>query len=346
MRIAVTLAGPGPALPWHDVITYVEEAERLGADDAWSAEAWARDAITPLAYLAARTSRIRLGTGILAVGTRTPAMTAMTASTLCEISGGRFALGLGASGPQVIEGVHGFEFKGQLERLKETIDIARVVFRGDPLTYQGDHYALPRPGGEARRPLRGGIPCDPPAIYVGAMSPAGLRLTGAAADGWLGHHFIPEAAAVYLDPLREGAKSAGRTLEDLDLQAGGWIEFGDDLEALVDSRRAYLAFNLGAMGSARKNFYNDVYVRAGFEDAALEIQKLWLSGKRDDARKAVPDEMVLQSQLIGDESRLRERFALFRSLGIDTIRLQPAGANVREQVANLERAIALVRSLD
>jgi len=346
MKLAIGIATAGPSLPWEETVEFVREAERMGVDFAWSGEAWLRDAFTPLAFLAACTSRIRLGTAIAVVGTRTPGMLAMTAMTLSEISGGRFSLGLGASGPQVIEGVHGFEFAGQLERLEETAAIVRQAFAGRPLEHAGKHYALPRPGGDTTRPLRVGprISHDAP-IYVGAMSPAGLRLTGRIADGWIGHHFVPEGAEAYLGPLREGARAAGRSLSDLDLQAGGWLEFGNDLEALIDSRRSYLAHSIGAMGSASKNYYQQVYSRAGHEAVSREIQGLWLAGDRDAACKAVPDELVLQSQLIGDEQRLQQRIELFRSLGIGTLRIQPAGATSRDQLATLERAVALVRSL-
>lgn len=346
MKIAVGIFGPGTPMPWSDTVEFVVEAERLGVDFAWTSEAWGLDAVTPLAYLAARTTKIRLGTGIMAVGARTPGMTAMTATTLMEISGGRFDLGLGASGPQVIEGVHGFAFEGQLARLRETAEIVRAAASGEPLHYEGSQYQLPRPGGAARRPLRVGAQvASPPPIYIGAMSPAGLRLTGEIADGWLGHHFVPEAADAFLGPIREGARKAGRDLSAIDLQAGGWVEFGDDLDALVDSRRAYLAFNLGGMGSARKNFYNDVYVRAGFEEVAKEVQRLWLAGERDDARALVPDEMVLQSQLVGPAERIRERIALHRDLGIDTLRVNPAGGGLAEQLDTLGRTVDLVRDV-
>ncbi|MBW2497150.1 MAG: LLM class flavin-dependent oxidoreductase [Deltaproteobacteria bacterium] len=347
MKIAIGIAGTGPSLSWEETVDFVREAESLGVDFAWSSEAWIRDAFTPLAYLAACTSRVRLGTAIAVVGTRTPGMLAMTAMTLSELSQGRFSLGLGASGPQVIEAVHGFEFAGQLGRIEESAAIVRKAFAGERLEYVGKYYALPRPGGAASRALRVGPRVSHVApIYVGAMSPAGLRLTGRIADGWIGHHFVPEAAESYLAPLREGADAAGRALDSLDLQAGGWVEFGEDLDALIDSRRAYLAHSIGAMGTATKNYYHDVYARAGFEVIAREIQSLWLAGERDKAVAAVPDELVLQSQLIGNEARLRERVDLMRSLGIRTLRVQPAGSTAREQLETLERTIAVVRSLD
>ena len=347
MKISIAILGAGPPLPWKDIATFVQEAERLGVDYAWSAEAWTRDAVVPLAYLAARTERIRLGTGILAAGARSPGLTAMTATTLAEVSEGRFCLGIGASGPQVIEGVHGFAFEGQLARIRETVEIVRQAATGEPLSYEGQYYAVPRRDGpEPRKALRVGQPIPQPVpIYVGAMSPAGLRLTGEVADGWLGHHFIPEASEVFFAPLREGARKAGRALADLDLQAGSWVEFGDDLDALVASRRPYLAFNLGAMGSASKNYYNEVYVRAGFPEEAREAQRLWLAGDRAAAAAVVPDEMVLQSQLIGPEARIRERIALYRELGIDVLRVAPAGDTLDAQLETLGRVVDLVRDV-
>jgi F420-dependent oxidoreductase-like protein len=345
VKTAVGIAAAGVPLSWGDTLRFVEGAERLGVDFAWSAEAWGRDAATPLAYLAARTTRIWLGSGILQVSARTPTMTAMTALTLAELSGNRFALGLGASGPQVVEALHGIPFAGQLERVRETVEICRLAFRGEPIVYRGRHYVLPRPGG-AGRPLRVATHPNPRLpIYLGALSPAGLRLTGELADGWLGHHFVPEAAAAFFGPLAEGARKAGRRLGDLDLQAGGWVEFGDDLGALIQARRPYLAFSLGAMGSREKNFYTETYVRAGFQEPAREVQRLWLAGERDKAIAAVPAEMVRATQLIGTPAQVRERIGVYRELGITTLRLQPAGRDVREQLQTLERAVALVREV-
>ena len=331
---------------WPTAATYVEEAERLGADDVWSAEAWGHDAVTPLAYLAARTTRLRLGTGIMQAGTRTPALVAMTAMSLSAMSNHRFVLGLGVSGPQVIEGWHGVVFDRPVQRMREIIEIVRLVARGERLTYQGQVYQLPLPGGEGKA-LRSGARAVPPIpVYLATLSPKSLEFTGEVADGWLGTSFMPEHAGVFLDPLARGAARAGRTLADLDLQAGGTVAFGDHVEELIAERRPGLAFTLGAMGSARHNFYNDAFRRAGYADTAEEVQRLWLAGRRDEATARVPDELVLKTNLIGTEAMVRARLAAYRAAGITTLRVEPAGRTLDERLATLARLIRLARAED
>ena len=328
---------------WPTAATYVEEAERLGADDVWSAEAWGHDAVTPLAYLAARTTRIRLGTGIMQAGTRTPALVAMTAMSLSAMSDRRFVLGLGVSGPQVIEGWHGVVFDRPVQRMREIIEIVRLVARGERLNYQGQVYQLPLPNREGKA-LRSGAPAVPPIpVYLATLSPKSLEFTGEVADGWLGTSFMPEHAGVFFEPLARGAARAGRKLADLDLQAGGTVAFGDDVDRLIADRRPGLAFTLGAMGSARHNFYNDAFRRAGYVDVAAEVQRLWLAGHRDEAVSRVPDELVLKTNLIGTESMVRARLAAYRAAGITTLRVEPAGQTLDERLATLARLIALAR---
>ena len=328
---------------WPTAATYVEEAERLGADDVWSAEAWGHDAVTPLAYLAARTTRIRLGTGIMQAGTRTPALVAMTAMSLSAMSDRRFVLGLGVSGPQVIEGWHGVVFDRPVQRMREIIEIVRLVARGERLSYQGQVYQLPLPHSEGKA-LRSGAPAVPPIpVYLATLSPKSLEFTGEVADGWLGTSFMPEHADVFFGPLARGAARAGRKLADLDLQAGGTVAFGDDVDRLIAERRPGLAFTLGAMGSARHNFYNDAFCRAGYADVAGEVQRLWLAGQRDEAVARVPDELVLKTNLIGTEAMVRARLAAYRAAGITTLRVEPAGQTLDERLATLARLIALVR---
>jgi F420-dependent oxidoreductase-like protein len=329
---------------WPTAATYVEEAERLGADDVWSAEAWGHDAVTPLAYLAARTTRIRLGTGIMQAGTRTPALVAMTAMSLSAMSDRRFVLGLGVSGPQVIEGWHGIVFDRPVQRMREIIEIVRLVARGERLSYQGQVYQLPLPNSEGKA-LRSGAPAVPPIpVYLATLSPKSLEFTGEVADGWLGTSFMPEHAAdVFFAHLARGAARAGRKLADLDLQAGGTVAFGDDVDRLIAERRPGLAFTLGAMGSARHNFYNDAFCRAGYADVAVEVQRLWLAGQRDEAIARVPDELVLKTNLIGTEAMVRARLAAYRGAGITTLRVEPAGLTLDERLATLARLIALAR---
>jgi len=328
---------------WTEATAYAVEAERLGVDDVWSAEAWGHDAVTPLAFLAARTTRLRLGTGIMQAGTRTPALVAMTAMSLSAMSNNRFVLGLGVSGPQVIEGWHGIRFDRPVQRMREIIEIVRMAARGERVAYQGKIYQLPLPGGEGKA-LRSGAPPVPPIpIYLATLSPRSLEFTGEVADGWLGTSFMPEHARVFFEPLAAGAARAGRKLADLDLQAGGVAAFSDDVDRLVAERKPGLAFTLGAMGSARHNFYNDAFRRAGYEDVAAEVQRLWLEGRREEAAARVPDEMALKTNLLGTEAMVRARIAAYRAAGVTTLRVEPAGRTLDERLATLARVIALAR---
>ena len=341
MRISISL-GMGRE-DWDGVTTYVQEAERLGVHDVWSAEAWGYDAISPLAYMAAKTSTIRLGTGIVQGGTRTPALLAMTAMSMASLSNDRFVLGIGASGPQVVEGWHGISFKRQMTRMRELIEIVRLLESGERASYSGTVYTLPRPGGEGKA-IRSSAPLrDPVPIYLATLSPKSLQMTGELADGWLGTSFMPEHPDVFFEYIERGAKKAGRSLKDIDLAVGGAVAFGDDLDALIPPHKPSLAFSLGAMGSAKTNFYNDAYRRGGFEDAAIEVQKLWLDRKREEAVARVPDEMVLQTTLLGTEDMVRERIRKYRDAGINQLRLSPVGETASEKLDTLERVVELVR---
>lgn len=349
MRVAVGIGtGPGGGGPreWEDSVTFVVEAERLGVDFAWSAEAWGGDAVTPVAYLAAKTSRIILGTGIMQISARAPIMTAMTAMTLAKVSGNRFVLGLGTSGPQVVEGLHGVPFARPLTRLRETIEIIRLAFRGERIEYQGRHMELPRPGGEGKA-LRLALPPNPDIpIYLATLAPKSLALTGEVADGWVGTSFMPDHPESFFPAIAAGAEKAGRSLADVDLQAGGAVAFSDDLDSVVAPRKPALAFTLGAMGSAQHNFYNDAFKRAGYEEVAIEVQRLWLERKRDDAVALVPDAMVLGANLLGTEDMVRDRIRRYRDAGITTLRLAPDGSTVDERLATLGRAMELVREVN
>lgn len=344
MDVAVSIGGPRTRVgsDYLKAFDFVYEAERLGAAFVWSAEAWGSDAVTPLAYLAARTKRIRLGTGILQISARAPSMTAMTALTLSALSNDRFVLGLGVSGPQVVEGLHGVPFAKPLGRLRETIEILRIAFRGDKLAYQGEYFELPLPGGEGKA-LRLDLPPRPDLpIYLATLGPKSLELTGELAQGWLGTSFIPEHADAFLPSIAAGARRAGRTLRDLDLQVAVDFELGDDVERMVAERRPRMAFTLGAMGSAEHNFYNDAFRRAGYVDAAQEVQRLWLGGKRDEAATRVPDEMVLKNSILGTAAMARERLRVYRAAGVNTLRLNPGGQDLDARLGNLARAIELI----
>ena len=344
MRLAVSLRLANDR--WDDAAAYVVEAERLGIDYVWSAEAWGHDAATPLAFVAARTSRIRLGTGIMQAGTRTPALVAMTAMSLDAMSGGRFILGLGVSGPQVIEGWHGIKFEQPLTRMREIVEIVRRAVRGERLTYKGKVYELPLPGGEGKALRSAAKPRPGIPIYLATLSPKSLEMTGEIADGWLGTSFVPEHARIFLDPISAGASRAGRSLDAIDLQVpAGVVAFSDDVERLIPARKPGLAFSLGAMGSRRHNFYNDAYRRAGYVDVAADVQRLWLDGRREDAAARVPDELVLKTNLLGTEAMVRDRLALYRDAGIDTLRVEPAGETLDARIATLGRLRDLVRAL-
>jgi len=331
---------------WDELSTYAVEAERLGVDYAWSAESWGHDAVTPLAYLAAKTSRIKLGAGIMQAVARTPANLAMTAMTLASMSGGRFILGLGASGPQVVEGWHGVPFRKPIQRIRELIEIVRIVSAGERLIYDGQIYHLPLPGGEGKALKSGAQPQPDIPVYLATLSPKSLELTGERANGWIGTSFIPEQAdEVFFKHIRAGAAKSGRTLADIDLQAGGAVAFSDDVDKLVARNRPGIAFTLGAMGSKEHNFYNAAFRRAGYEEEGIAVQRLWLEGKRKEAADLVPDEMVLAVNMLGTESMVRDRIRAYRNAGITTLRIHPDGRTLDERLQTLGRAVDLVKAV-
>ena len=343
MRTSISFGGAGgKGDDWPDVVEYVREAERLGVDFAWSAEAWGQDAVTAVAYLAAVTSRIRLGTGIMQVTARVPPMIAMTALSLDRMTGGRFVLGLGVSGPQVVEGMHGVRFDRPLARLRETLDIVEMALRGERIAYEGRHFTLPLPEGEGKAIALSMTPRPALPIYLATLAPRSLELTGERAQGWLGTSFVPERADVFFEPLARGAARAGRTLCDLDLQAGGRLRITDDVEETVAKLKPTMAFQLGAMGSATTNFYNDAFCRAGWEETAREVQRLWLDRRREEAVAAVPDDLILCSSLIGTPDMVRERIRLNRDAGVTTLRLSPIGDTAAERLDQLGQALDLL----
>ncbi|MCY4212514.1 MAG: LLM class flavin-dependent oxidoreductase [Gammaproteobacteria bacterium] len=345
MRLAIEIGAARPdnlAL----LTDWVRHAERLGVALAFSAEAWWSDAATPLAYLADKTQRIRLATGIMQVTARTPAMTAMTALTLHDLTGGRFALGLGASGPQVVEGLHGVAYRTPLTRLRETVEICRLIFAGEKVSYQGKVFQLPLPDGEGKALRIAHEPAEVP-IYLATLGPNALRYTGAAANGWLGTSFSPDHPEAHLDFIREGANQVGRGISELDLCVSARVEIGDDVEAMIQRRKRGVAFNLGGMGSATTNFYNDAYRRAGYDEDARAVQSLWLAGRRAEAAERVPDAMVTAFQALGTAEMVRERLRRYREVGVTTLKLGLDGAplgsarfELLEQIADLMEDIA------
>lgn len=345
MKLAIEM---GPITPdkIQQTVEWVQFAERLGVDMAFAAEAWWSDAVTPLAFLADKTHTIKLATGIMQTTARTPAMTAMSALTLHDLSGGRFVLGLGASGPQVVEGLHSTRYHRPLARLRETVEICRMIFAGKKVQYQGKVFQMPLPDSEGKAIKVAHEPVDIP-IYLATLGPNALRYTGEAANGWLGTSFSPEQPDAHLGYLREGATKARRTLDDLDLCVSVRIELGDDLEAMIAKRKPAVAFNMGGMGSAETNFYNDAFKRAGYAEDALAIQQLWLDGKRDEAARRVPDAMVTQFQALGDTATVTQRLRAYRDAGVTTLKLGldsagpigPARYELLEQIIDITGAL-------
>lgn len=325
-------------------VEFVQEAERLGVDAAWSAELWGYDALTQLGYLAARTSAIVLGTSIVQLGARTPAMLAMSAMSLQQLTGGRFRLGIGASGPQVMEGWHGVRFRKPVQATRETIEIIRMISRGDRLEYHGQVYDLPLPASQGRAIRSMAAPVPVP-VYVAAIGPANLQLTGELADGWLGNAFIPESAEAFLTHLRAGAEAGGRTLADLDLQIPVAVEFTEDVDEAVARHSAGYAFTIGAMGSATKNFYNDAFARQGFGEQVAEVQRLWRDGRRDEAARQVPREIGSKTNLLGTPAMIADRIRLHRAAGVSTLSLKLDGP-LRTRLDTLAQMIDLVGEIN
>ena len=320
-------------------------AERAGVSSLWIPEVWGYDALTGLAYLAAKTSSIQLGTFVVQLGSRSPALLATSALSLQELSGGRFILGVGTSGPRVMEGWHGVRFRKPVQATRETIEIVRTVSRGDRLEHAGEVYPLPLPDsrGTALRPMV--RPAHVP-VYVASMGPQNLRLTGEAADGWLGNAFIPEAAEVFLGPLREGAQRAGRTLDQLDLVAPVAVEFHDDQASTDAAARRHAdgyAFTIGAMGVGGQNFYNDAFTRLGYGDEVSAVAELWQAGKHDEARSSVPLDLGGLTNLLGTEGIIAERVSRYRAAGITTLLAKLEGDH-DQQLATLQRLVAIAQA--
>ncbi len=346
MRTATTVEAYGRHT-WQETLDFVVGAEKLGLDICWVAEAWGSDAPSALGYLAARTNRILLGSGVIQLGTRTPVAIAQTALTLAELSGGRFLLGLGASGPQVIEGLHGVPFAHPLTRMRETVEIIREAFAGGKISHTGRAFQIPLLVDS--HPMRLSVGPNPAIpVYLATLSPKLLQLTGETADGWLGTSFVPEGAAAYFTHLDAGLAAASRSRSDIDICQGAEVAFADDedhLRDMVATRKKELAFSLGGMGSATTNFYHDAYRRQGWTEIAAEIRTQWQSGNREGAADLVSDEMVLATTLIGTEPMVHQRLRVWRDAGVNTIRLYPAGNTVDARLTTLGRALDLVRAL-
>jgi F420-dependent oxidoreductase-like protein len=331
-----------------NTVELVLQAEKLGVDSVWVPEFWAGDAFTPLAYLAARTSTIRLATGIVQLGARTPAMLAMSSLSMQALSGGRFVLGIGTSGPQVMEGWHGVRFDKPVTRTRETIEIVRRITAGERLEYHGEVYDLPLPDSEGRS-IRSPMPPTHVPIYVASLGPANLRLTGELADGWIGNSFFPESADVFFAPIREAAANAGRDADAVDLTVAVGLEFTDDVDAAARRHADGYAFTFGAMGSAKTNFYNHAFERQGYGDDVQEVQRLWLAGEKDAARRRVPLAIGVGTNLIGTDDLVRDRLRLYAAAGVTVLRVgvhsDPA-LGLDGQLTDLARLLDLVAEVN
>ena len=320
MRVGVAVPGAAGS-----DLDFVMEAERLGVDSVWVAETWAYDALTPLAFLAARTGQIHLATGIVQLGSRSPALLAMSAMSLQALSGGRFLLGIGTSGPQVMEGWHGSRFDRPVTATRETIEIVRQVSSGERLVHRGRVYQLPLSDSSGRA-LRSGAPPVHIPIYVASMGVKNLELTGELADGWLGNCFMPETHGAFLEPLAAGAARSGRSLADLDLVIPAAVEFTDNEEEAARRHARGYAFTIGAMGSREHNFYKDAFARQGFGQEVQTVQELWLDGRREEAADAVPVELGRRTNLLGPPEVVFERLRRYRRAGVGSIQAKLAGS--------------------
>jgi len=340
LQVGVLPAGLDPA-----GLDYVKNAEQLGVASVWTPEAWMYDALTPLAYLAAITDRVRLATGVVQLGARSPAMLAMSAFALQKMSDERFILGLGTSGPQVMEGWHGVRFDRPITRTRETIEIVRKVASGERVTYDGKVYQLPLPDSQGRA-LRSPVAGSTIPIYIASMGPANLRLTGARADGWIGTAFMPEAAEVFTDSIAEGAESTGRSLDDVELTVAVTLDFSTDPEAAARKHADGYAFTIGAMGSTSTNFYNQAFSRQGFGEEIEEVHRLWQAGDREAAAAAVPIEIGMRTNLLGGDAEVSERLRAYRSAGIRTLRVSVDTDDPTTRLDSIARLMDLVRAVN
>jgi F420-dependent oxidoreductase-like protein len=303
-----------------DHLALAQEADRLGYSVVWAAEAYSSDAPTVLAWIAGQTRRIDLGAAVMQIPARTPATTAMTAATLDALSGGRFRLGLGLSGPQVSEGWHGVRFAQGLARTREYVEIVRMALAREPVTYAGTHYTLPLPDGPGKA-LRLGFHPPRPAIplYLAAVGPKNLELAGEIADGWLSIFFAPDAAGEYLQHLERGRSRSGAGLTGFDVVANAPVAIGDDIAACADLIRPFAALYVGGMGSREQNFYNQLAVRMGYADAAATVQNLYLGKRVEEAKAAVPLDFIERTSMIGPRRRITERIREYAAAGVGTL---------------------------
>jgi len=321
MKLGLTLGYWG-AQPPVDALDKILEAERLGYDTVFTAESWGSDAFTPLAWWGSQTSRIRLGTSIVQISARTPAACAMSALTLDHLSGGRMVLGLGVSGPQVVEGWYGQPFGKPLARTREYISVIRAVLaREAPVTSPGPHYPMPYTGpnslglGKPLKPITHPLRADLP-IWMGAEGPKNIALVGEIADGWLPIYFSPKVSAMYNGWLQEGFAKRQRPRTGFEIATNCQVVLTDDADAAVNAMKPMLGFYIGGMGAKDMNFHKDVFGRMGYEKEVQEVQDLFFEGKRDAAIAAVPDSLVTDISLIGSAAKIRDDLAEWEDAGV------------------------------
>jgi F420-dependent oxidoreductase-like protein len=330
-----------------ETVSELADFERAGLEIVFVPEAYSFDAVSQLGFIAARTSTVEIASGILPIYSRTPALTAMTAAGLDFVSGGRFTLGLGASGPQVIEGWHAVPYDAPVGRTRELIEICRMVWRRDRLEYHGRHYTLPLPAGQGtglgkplkliNHPVRERIP-----IVVAALGPKNVALAAELAEGWQPIFYYPEKAGLTWDaPLAEGRAKRDPQLPPLDVIAEAPVAIGDDVTHLRDVTRPFFALYIGGMGARGKNFYYDLACRFGYADEARQIQDAYLSGRKDEAAALVPAELVEKTSLIGPRGYVKERLAAFREAGVTTLNLTALSPTHERRVSDIETIRAL-----
>jgi F420-dependent oxidoreductase-like protein len=328
-----------------ETVVELADYERAGLAIVFVPEAYSFDAVSQLGYIAAKTQHLELASGILQLYSRTPALTAMTAAGLDYVSGGRFTLGIGASGPQVIEGWHGVPYDAPVGRSREIIEICRMMWRREPLVYQGKYYQLPLAGGTGlgkplkliNHPVRERIP-----IALAAIGPRNVALAAELAEAWEPIFYLPErAAAVWGDPLAEGSAKRDPSLGPLDVIAGAPLAIGDDVTGLRDLSRPHVALYVGGMGARSRNFYNTLACRYGYEAEAKAIQDAYLDGRKAEAEALVPAELLELTSLIGPEAYVRDRLAVYREAGVTTLSVTPLAPSHEARVRLIEQISAL-----
>jgi F420-dependent oxidoreductase-like protein len=340
MRIGMSINYAGG---FAETVTELSDYEKAGLDIVFVPEAYSFDAVSQLGFIAAKTGRLEIASGILQLYSRTPALTAMTAAGLDYVSGGRFSLGIGASGPQVIEGWHGVPYDAPLGRTRELIEICRMIWRRERLEYDGRYYQLPLPAGQGtglgkplkliNHPVRERIP-----IVLAAIGPKNVALAAELAEGWEPVFYLPEqAASVWGGPLAEGTAKRDPALGPLDVFAPAPLSIGDDVTDQRDFARPLFALYIGGMGAKTRNFYNDLACRLGYADAAKQVQEAYLAGRKDEAAGLIPADLLERTSLIGDLGYVRERVAVYRESGVTTLNVMPYGATHEDRVRQIEQ---------